>query len=92
MMHSKIGLGTQDKARAEFGAILEKLAGEGHTNDPTNSNISISDHVAQLCLSVGWKERMYHQWIMFDDLWAGANRDLAEGILRYGKRWDVLTV
>jgi|SRR5258707_13517387 3-oxoacyl-[acyl-carrier protein] reductase len=31
------------------------------------------------------------QWIIFDDLWAGANRDMAEGILRYARRWDVLS-
>ena len=91
MMHSGIGLGTQDQARGEFGAILEKLADEGYTNDPSNSIISVGDHVAQLCLSIDSEGEMYHQWIIFDDLWAGQHPDLAEGILRYANRWDVLT-
>ena len=52
-----------------------------------------SDHLAQLCLHVGdfFGKDTYHQWIIFDDLWAGEHPDLAEGILRYAKRWDVLT-
>jgi hypothetical protein len=63
-------------------------------HDPTKSQLGASDHIAQLCLHIGdfFGKDTYHQWIIFDDLWAGANWDLAEGILRYGKRWDVLTV
>jgi hypothetical protein len=51
------------------------------------------DHFAQLCIHVGdsFGNDAYHQWIIFDDLWAGEHPDLAEGILRYAKRWDVLT-
>jgi hypothetical protein len=92
MIHSGIGLGTQEEARGEFGTILKRLAGEGWANDPSGSLISLGDHVAQLCLSVGPEQRMFHQWIIFDDRWAGEQRDLADGILRYAKRWDVLTV
>jgi hypothetical protein len=33
---------------------------------------------------------MYHQWYLFDDLWASAHPDLANAILRYASRWDVL--
>lgn len=32
----------------------------------------------------------YHNWILFDDLWAGANPDMANSILRFASRWDVL--
>jgi hypothetical protein len=62
-------------------------------HDPTKSLVGASDHLAQLCLHVGdfFGKDVYHQWIIFDDLWAGEHRDLAEGILRYAKRWDVLT-
>jgi hypothetical protein len=62
-------------------------------HDASKSLVGASDRIAQLCLHVGnWSGRdVYHQWIVFDDLWAGEHRDLAEGILRYAKRWDVLT-
>ena len=62
-------------------------------HDPTKSLVGASDHIAQLCLHVGdfFGKDTHHQWIIFDDLWAGRHRDLAEGILRYAKRWDVLT-
>jgi hypothetical protein len=35
---------------------------------------------------------MFHRWIIFDDLWASEHRDLADGILRYAKRWGILTI
>ena len=62
-------------------------------HDPSKSLAEASEHLAQLCLHVGdfFGKDAYHQWIIFDDLWAGEHPDLAEGILRYAKRWDVLT-
>jgi hypothetical protein len=91
MLHSTIGLGTIEEARGEFETMLNRLAGEGFVNDPSKSLVSVGEHIAQLCLSVGWESEMYHQWIIFDDLWAGEHSDLADGILRYANRWDVLT-
>ena len=91
MNHSKRGFGLADQAREEFESILAGIAEKDRRYDPSKSIIEIGDHLAQLCLHVGWMAEMYHQWIIFDDLWAGANPALAEGILRYGQRWDVLT-
>lgn len=60
------------------------------------SLIQVDDHVAQLCLHTdhwdwGGGVHLYHRWIFFDDLWASANPALAQGVLRYAKRWDVLS-
>jgi uncharacterized protein (TIGR02996 family) len=71
-------------------------------HDPKKSLIHVEEHVAQLCRHVAsWKldtrsyrrhrHDLYHQWIFFDDLWASAEPDLAHAILRYARRWDVLT-
>ena len=62
-------------------------------HDPSKSLVATSDHLAQLCLHVGdfFGKDVHHQWIIFDDLWAGGHRDLADGVLRYAKRWDVLS-
>lgn len=61
--------------------------------DPSRSDINASDHLIQLSFHVGrWFEKdVYQQWIFFDDQWAAANKDLADGLLRYATRWDVLT-
>jgi uncharacterized protein (TIGR02996 family) len=59
------------------------------------SLVHVEEHLAQLCLFVRrdrWhKCNMYHQWILFDDLWAGAHPALANAILSFGRRWDVLS-
>jgi uncharacterized protein (TIGR02996 family) len=60
------------------------------------SLVHVDDHVAQLCLFMrndAFKKcPLYHQWIFFDDLWVGAHPALANAILRFAARWDVLTV
>jgi hypothetical protein len=89
---SGIGLGTVEQARAAVEDALATISKGTSHHDPSKSLISVGEHVAQLCLHVGWEGEMYHQWIIFDDLWADEHRDLADGILRYAKRWDVLTV
>ena len=85
------GLESVAHARAEFDALLDRIAGKDRRYDPSKSLVGVADHVAQLCLHTGWEDGMYHQWIVFDDLWAGEHPDLADGVLRYAKRWDVLT-
>jgi uncharacterized protein (TIGR02996 family) len=53
----------------------------------------VGEHVAQACKHVGTerdKLKDYHQWIFFDDVWASAHPDLANGILRFAARWDQL--
>jgi uncharacterized protein (TIGR02996 family) len=49
----------------------------------------VEEHLAQACLHVGGNE--FHQWILFDDLWASAHPEMANAILRFARRWDVLT-
>jgi uncharacterized protein (TIGR02996 family) len=62
-------------------------------HDPARSRIQVEEHLAQLCLHVArWSDTdLYHQWIFFDDRWAAAHPDLANGILRYQRCWDVLS-
>lgn len=88
---SKIGFGTVEEAAAELEGIVNNLPPMKRGFDPSKARVSTESHIAQLCPHTGWEDEMYHQWILFDDLWAGAHPDLAEGLLRYAKRWDVLT-
>jgi uncharacterized protein (TIGR02996 family) len=55
--------------------------------------VQTAEHVAQAYLHTDrWDDRdLYHQWFLFDDLWASAHPALAQSILRYADRWDVLT-
>jgi hypothetical protein len=57
-----------------------------------HSLIHVEDHLAQMCLDGSWTDEPYFgQWIFFDDLWASAHPDLANAILRFAARWDVLS-
>ncbi len=50
-------------------------------------------HMAQACKRLGvsrGREESYHHIILFDDRWASAHPDLANSILRFATRWDVL--
>jgi uncharacterized protein (TIGR02996 family) len=61
--------------------------------NPKKSLIQVEEHVAVFCRHVAqWRkgDDMYHQWYFFDDLWASAHPDLANAILRFASRWDVL--
>jgi len=49
------------------------------------SQFQFSDHLVQVAFFAESKH-----WIFFDEEWATANRNLAEGILRYGRGFDVL--
>jgi uncharacterized protein (TIGR02996 family) len=57
--------------------------------------VRVDEHLAQLCFRANYWEAVgrgiHHQWILFDDLWASAHPDLANAILRYVQRWDVLS-
>jgi uncharacterized protein (TIGR02996 family) len=57
------------------------------------SMVRVEEHVAQLCLhtEIVNDRDLYHHWIFFDDLWASAHVDLANAILCYASRWDVLS-
>jgi hypothetical protein len=51
------------------------------------------EHLIQMCLDGSHNEvRPYFgQWILFDDLWASAHPELADALLTWSARWDVLT-
>jgi uncharacterized protein (TIGR02996 family) len=55
--------------------------------------VHVGEHLAQACKHVRTGSRRvkeYHQWIFFDDVWASAHTELANGLLRFAARWDVL--
>ncbi len=62
-------------------------------HDASKSLVGTSDNILQLCLHIGdmFGIDVYHRWVIFDDLWAGEHLDLANGILRFAQRWDVLS-
>jgi len=90
---SKVGFGDPGAAAKELDRLLIETRRPGDTQDPSKSLLQSETHVAQLCLHTErWGEDdMYHRWILFDDVWAEAHPDLAEAILRYAARWDVLS-
>lgn len=55
---------------------------------PKKSLLQVEEHVAVLCRNVA--PDFHHQWYFFDDLWASAHPELANALLRYVRRWDVL--
>jgi hypothetical protein len=57
--------------------------------DPARDLVFVGEHVAQACLHTGDNE--FHQWIFFDDLWVRAYPAMADALLRYARRWDVLS-
>jgi hypothetical protein len=89
---ARLGLGTVEDARTGVEKVVKSLRGE-LDHDPSKSLVAISAHLAQLCLHVGdfFGSDVHHQWVIFDDLWAGAHTALAESVLRFAKRWDVLS-
>jgi hypothetical protein len=91
MSTSMIGLRAAEQAAAELEGILGSLEVQQGRPDASESLICAGDHIAQACLLVGRGGWAYHQWIVFDDLWAAGHPDLADGVLRYAKRWDVLS-
>lgn len=57
-----------------------------------HSLIHVENHMAQMCVDGSHSDEPYFgQWVFFDDLWASAHPDLANAILRFSARWDVLT-
>jgi uncharacterized protein (TIGR02996 family) len=91
----------EERGKPRAGVHLLRLALAGvqapkisarRTNDAKKSRVHVEEHVAQLCLHTQrWGERdLYHQYYFFDDLWAAAHPDLANSLLRWARRWDVL--
>lgn len=83
-----------DKPRA--GAYLleraVRVASPGHEGINRRSRHDlyfVGEHLAQACKHVSTmstKLKDYHQWIFFDDVWAAAHPELANGILRFAAR------
>ncbi len=90
---SRLGMGSLKEARAATAAALDAHPEKQRPNRPKKSQVQATDHLAQLCLHVGrsGKSDLYHRWVLFDDQWAAANKTLANGLLRYAQRWDVLS-
>lgn len=80
---SRLGVGSADAAREEFAAAMP----ERHGGDPERSIVYAGEHAALLCAHLSTFFG-YQQWVLFDDLWAAAHRDLATSLLRYTVRWD----
>jgi uncharacterized protein (TIGR02996 family) len=85
-------LGAVVEARAQLPGLVAQLGRTGG-HDPGRCLVHAEDHLAQLCLHTDrWGERdLYHQWLLFDDRWAAAHPDLANAVLRFARRWDVLS-
>jgi hypothetical protein len=51
------------------------------------------EHLLQMCLDGSHQKASpyFGQWILFDDLWASAHPELADTLLTWCARWDVLT-
>jgi hypothetical protein len=76
----------------------QKLPGNYWIISKDPSLTQISPHLCQIVFTSmlaphdAPEKKKYHisHWIFFDDLWASANRDLAESILRFGRGHNVL--
>lgn len=88
---SDFGTGDLESSRAQARELLDS---SGRRHDPSKSLVAVDRHAAQICLHTArWDSvDLWHQWIFFDDRWAAGQPDLANGILRFANRWDVLTV
>jgi uncharacterized protein (TIGR02996 family) len=89
--HARAGSHLLAKALAHI--RLDRL--DAPTHDPKKFQVNAGEHLAQLSLHTMRVPKdqadLYDQWIFFDDLWASAHPDLANGVLRFASRWDVLS-
>jgi uncharacterized protein (TIGR02996 family) len=78
------------KACRELLEAEEKHRAELRTSP--KSLIHVEGHLAQMCLDGSHTDSPYFgQWILFDDLWASAHPELADALLTWCARWDVLS-
>jgi uncharacterized protein (TIGR02996 family) len=49
----------------------------------------VGDHVVQTFAA--YREDDHDHWFFFDDLWGAAHPALADALLRYATRWDILS-
>jgi uncharacterized protein (TIGR02996 family) len=70
--------------------LLERGVRHLMTQGQAHGLMQVGDHVAQTFVTYSVDPR-YDHWFFFDDLWGSAHPDLADALLRYGSRWDVLS-
>jgi uncharacterized protein (TIGR02996 family) len=82
-------------------ALRHAEASQGRGNrDPSRDLTRVTPHLAQACKHEGkWPDKeflwftpsdTFETWIFFDDRWAAAHPTLAQGLVRFATRWDVL--
>jgi uncharacterized protein (TIGR02996 family) len=69
--------------------VLPRVDGSYQDSDAGRNLIQIGDHVVQLFAHV--RDNDFDHWFFFDDLWCAAQPDLADALLHYASRWDVLS-
>ena len=82
----ELGNGSRRDAQEAFEEAGKRLR---RTGDPRASRLRVAPHLAQLAMHAT-ETLGYQQWFLFDDLWAGAHRDLADSMLRWFGSWDPL--
>ena len=83
--------GSLIESREEAAALLSQYGKKLQEHDMP-LHLAASDHLAQMCIPAFPTLGTYHQWYFFDDLWATSHSALADGVMCYLLRWDVLTV
>lgn len=81
--HSHAGVGPHAKAAGEFAA----LAKNRFDGSAKKTVLHMTPHAILFAPHVT-KAFGHMQWILFDDLWAASNADLAASLLRYASQWD----
>lgn len=70
--------------------LLERALPRLTAPNPSRTMDQVGEHVVQSFSAPGDDPR-YDHWFIFDDLWGAAHPDLADALLRYATRWDVLS-
>ena len=68
---------------------MRRTYGLNDVGDPSRNVVQVCNHVAQVSIHAGGSS--FDQWFVFDDLWGAAHPELANSLLRYCTRWDVLS-
>jgi uncharacterized protein (TIGR02996 family) len=66
----------------------------GQLRQTLKSLLHGEEHLIQMCLDGSHNDERgpyFGQWILFDDLWASAHPELADALLTWCARWDMLT-
>jgi uncharacterized protein (TIGR02996 family) len=80
-------LAEQGLPRAEL-RLLELAVRSGRGQDVL---LDLGAHHLSLARRQGDEEDRYDQWIFFDDTWASGNEALAQSLVAYAWRWNVLS-